>query len=150
MREKCAAKHHGSPGKETRRRVQTALSHPKKHESADGKDMQGDRPVDRDWQRQNEKDPVGRIKLRALHAAEVRCAAEDVRIPQGQVSLSELAETEVAPCVVLQEQIARLISEHARAAGEQDIGEHCECQRQQKRERNDRGTPARHQSRIVP
>ena len=87
MGEECAGKHNQDSGQKAGGGGKTALLHPKEHERANGEDMKRDRPVDRHGQRQDEKNPIRRIKLRTLHSAKVRSTAEDVRIPESKISL---------------------------------------------------------------
>src|SRR5438128_6465986 len=70
-------------------------------------------------------------------------------IPQREISLRQFAETEFAPCEVLQEHIAAWMSEHARAAGEQKIAKHSQRHCQQEDQRKDRGTPAVHRAETL-
>src|ERR1700752_2692103 len=72
-----------------------------------------------------------------------------MRVPQGKISLRQFAETEFAPCEVLQKHIAARMSKHARAADEQQIGKHSQRHGQQKDQRNDWRTAASHQVEMV-
>ena len=107
------------------------MLHPKKHERANRKNVRGHRPIDCDGHRQDEKQPIGRIKESTLHPAEIRRAAKDVRIPQREVSLGQLAEPEIAPRKILQEHVAALMSKNTSAGAKQQIGKHHKGQYEQ-------------------
>ena len=121
---KCAAKHNQRASKETGCGAETALFHPKKHECANGENMQRLGPVDGDRRGQKQEEPVRRIEQGSLQSTEIGRAAKDVRIPQSEISLRQFSETEFSPCEVLQEHIAARMSDHTRAAREQNIGKH--------------------------
>src|SRR5712691_4219134 len=101
VRKKRASKHDERPGEETGRGAESPLFHPKEHERANGKDMERHCPVDRSRQWQNQKEPIRRIEQRPLHPPEIGCPAEDMRIPQRQISLCQFSEAEFAPREIL-------------------------------------------------
>jgi hypothetical protein len=72
-----------------------------------------------------------------------------MRVPQREISLRQFAETEFAPCEVLQKRVAAWMSKHARAPGKQKIGKHRQRHCQQEDQRNDCGTPVFHQAEMV-
>ena len=77
--------------------MQATHLHPAEREHADRKHVKRKSPVHSGCQRQNQKQPVGRIQQRGLHRAEVRRATENVRIPKSEISFGQLAKTEIAP-----------------------------------------------------
>src|SRR5262249_18946738 len=121
---KRAAEHNQRAGEETGRGGNPPLSHPKKHECANGENMERHCAVDRDRCRQKYKEPVRRIEQGSLHPTEIRRSAKDMRVPQRKISLRQFPETEFAPCEVLQQHIAAWVPEHACTTGKQNIAEH--------------------------
>src|ERR1700736_2477294 len=127
----CATKHDQNAGKKTGRNVKTSHSHPEKGERANREHMQGDAPVYRRWERQNQKQAVRRIKKGSLHRAEIGRAPKNIRVPERKISFCQLAKAEVAPGQKLQIEVGDRISHDARIGGDEHIAKHGECQREQ-------------------
>src|ERR1700730_10004167 len=130
VRKKCAAEHNERAGKKTRDGAEPSLSHPEKHEGADGVDMQCHRPGNRNRNRKNQKEPIGRVKLASLHPSKIGCSAEDMLVPERKISFRQFPKTEIPPREILQKQVAAGMSGHTSSAGKQEIGKHRERQDQ--------------------
>src|SRR2546427_2761852 len=78
---------------------------PEIHERSEQPDAQRDAPVSCHGQGQREEQPVGRIEQRQLHGAKKRRSSKNVRIPQGEVALRQLAEAEFSPPEKMQRQV---------------------------------------------
>src|SRR2546427_7364354 len=104
--------------------MQPAPPSPEIHERSEQPDAQRDAPVSCQRQRQREEQPVERIEQRRLHGAKKRCSSKNVRIPQGEVALRQLAEAEFSPPEKMQRQVVPGIAENARTRCDERVEEH--------------------------
>ncbi len=74
--------------------------------------------------RQHQIQPVGWIEQGGLKASKVWHPRKDVRIPQGQVALAQLAETKLAPIDELRGQVGAPLGENHLIRRKQHIDEH--------------------------
>src|SRR5438552_1912295 len=105
VKKKCAAKHNERASKKTGDNAEISLSYPKKHKGANGEDMERHRPGNRNRPSEDQKEPIRRVKLGSLHSSEIRRPAENMRVPEGEVSFRQFAETEFTPREILQKQV---------------------------------------------
>jgi len=73
-----------------------------------------------------------------LHSSEKWRTAKNIWIPKGQMSFGQFGKSEVAPGIVLPEQISALISQNAGAACKKQISEHRQRECKQAGEREER------------
>src|SRR3989442_5228652 len=99
---------------------------PQIHEGAEQPGVQRDAPVRRERQRQGEVEPIQRIEQRRLQAAEERRSRENMRIPQRELALGQLAEAELATPKEVQRQVVVHLTDDARARQDQRLEEHCQ------------------------
>jgi hypothetical protein len=149
VEEKRRAEHeHGRP-REGRGGMQRPAQRPQVHEGAEQPYIQRNGPIRGLRRGQDEEQPVDRVEQRGLHAAVIRRATEDMRVPERHVAAGELAKTEFPPGEELPEQVGRCMTEHARARRNQDIEEHRQHQRAEARQA-DRHVMRTHQKKGTP
>ena len=125
------AEHQDGRRNERGERVQTPLHAPQVHESAEHPDVERDAPVHGERQRQRHEQPIGRIKQRRLHAAEEWRPGKDMRIPQRQVALGELAEAELPPWQELKRQVGVDAAQHPLRGRHERVEKHGQAEQGQ-------------------
>src|SRR2546427_9742404 len=114
---------------------------PEIHERSEQPDAQRNAPVSCQGQGQREEQPVGRIEQRRLHGAEKRRSRKNVRIPQGEVALRQLAEAEFSPPQKMQRQVVVNLTDNARARCNERVEEHRSEERRVGKECRSRWSP---------
>src|SRR6267378_871113 len=111
-------------GHEGREGMKPPSPSPEIHERSEQPDAQRDAPVSCQRQRQREEQPVGRIEQRRLQSAEKRRSRKNVRIPQGEIALRQLAEAEFSPPQKMQRQVLVGPTQDVRAWRDERVEEH--------------------------
>ena len=142
MEEVRRAEHQQRAAHECREGMQAAPPSPEVHERAEQPGVQRDAPVRRQRQRQREEQPVEGIEQRRLRVAEKRRPGKNMRVPQGEVALRQLAEAELPPPQKMQRQVVARIAEHARTRRDERVEEHREAEQREAAQPH----PQRHQS----
>ena len=91
------AEHELYGGKKTGKMVKTPVMRPEVKEHPSQEYVQCNADIGRPGERQDHEQPVKGVEKSGLKTGEVRRSTEDKGVPQGQVPVGELIESEVPP-----------------------------------------------------